>query len=213
MWSGLFSRIEASHNLSCRVQLPESTTLLLYSKSTKLYCTIIKLKVGTYIDTWPVRLNGWVSVFKLSGCGFESRCSHLKIHVCYLCNLQIKICTSFVCNLKIFIFSWQLKNILSLFKYLLRPQIFQKPIDLLSLIAGVRMQTYPYLQLVPWLTTVFVWKRKSSAIYKVCLHNPVQDIQEEDVQRTQTWYQNGLIYCYRISSVFFHPVAKKRSTA
>ena len=26
---------------------------------------------------WPVWLNGWVFVYKLSGCGFESRCSHL----------------------------------------------------------------------------------------------------------------------------------------
>ena len=26
---------------------------------------------------WPVWLNGWVFVYKLSGCGFESRCYHL----------------------------------------------------------------------------------------------------------------------------------------
>ena len=26
---------------------------------------------------WPVLLNGWVFVYKLSGCGFESRCCHL----------------------------------------------------------------------------------------------------------------------------------------
>ena len=26
---------------------------------------------------WPVWLNGWVFVYELSGCGFESRCSHL----------------------------------------------------------------------------------------------------------------------------------------
>ena len=26
---------------------------------------------------WPVSLNGWVFVYELSGCGFESRCSHL----------------------------------------------------------------------------------------------------------------------------------------
>ena len=26
---------------------------------------------------WPVWLNGWVFVYKLSGCGFESRCFHL----------------------------------------------------------------------------------------------------------------------------------------
>ena len=27
---------------------------------------------------WPVWLNGWVFVYELNGCGFESRCSHLK---------------------------------------------------------------------------------------------------------------------------------------
>ena len=27
---------------------------------------------------WPVWLNGWVFVYELSGCGFESSCSHLK---------------------------------------------------------------------------------------------------------------------------------------
>ena len=26
---------------------------------------------------WPVWLNGWVFVYELSGCGFESRCYHL----------------------------------------------------------------------------------------------------------------------------------------
>ena len=26
---------------------------------------------------WPVWLNGWVFVYELSGCGFESRCCHL----------------------------------------------------------------------------------------------------------------------------------------
>ena len=26
---------------------------------------------------WPIWLNGWVFVYELSGCGFESRCSHL----------------------------------------------------------------------------------------------------------------------------------------
>ena len=28
---------------------------------------------------WPVLLNGWVFVYELSGCGFESSCSHLNI--------------------------------------------------------------------------------------------------------------------------------------
>ena len=32
---------------------------------------------------WPVWLNDWVFVYKLSSCGFESRCSHL-VHL-YIC--------------------------------------------------------------------------------------------------------------------------------
>ena len=34
---------------------------------------------------WPVWLNGWVFVYELSGCRFESRCSHLnfRCHVCF----------------------------------------------------------------------------------------------------------------------------------
>ena len=28
---------------------------------------------------WPVRLNGWVFAYELSGCGFKSSCSHLNI--------------------------------------------------------------------------------------------------------------------------------------
>ena len=28
---------------------------------------------------WPVWLNGWVFVYELSGCGFESSCSHLNV--------------------------------------------------------------------------------------------------------------------------------------
>ena len=31
---------------------------------------------------WPVWLNGWVFVYELSGCGFESSCSHLNFKFC-----------------------------------------------------------------------------------------------------------------------------------
>ena len=30
---------------------------------------------------WPVWLNGWVFVYELSGCGFESSCSHLNFRI------------------------------------------------------------------------------------------------------------------------------------
>ena len=35
--------------------------------------------------SWPVWLNGWAFVDELSGCGFESSCSHLKFrfHTCF----------------------------------------------------------------------------------------------------------------------------------
>ena len=31
---------------------------------------------------WPVWLDGWVFIYKLSGCGFESSCSHLNFRCC-----------------------------------------------------------------------------------------------------------------------------------
>ena len=31
---------------------------------------------------WPVWLNGWVFIYELSGCGFESICSHLNFRFC-----------------------------------------------------------------------------------------------------------------------------------
>ena len=36
--------------------------------------------------TWPVWLNGWLFIYKLNGCSFESRCGHLnfRYHVCFV---------------------------------------------------------------------------------------------------------------------------------
>ena len=31
---------------------------------------------------WPFWVNGWVFVYELNGCGFESRCSHLNFRFC-----------------------------------------------------------------------------------------------------------------------------------
>ena len=31
---------------------------------------------------WPVWLNGWVFVYELSGCGFESSCSQIRLFFC-----------------------------------------------------------------------------------------------------------------------------------
>ena len=38
---------------------------------------------------WPVWLNGWLFVYQLSGCGFESRCCHLNV-----CNITSRKCFS-----------------------------------------------------------------------------------------------------------------------
>ena len=44
---------------------------------TQLHCTTDKYSQHNGSIIWPVWLNGGVFVYKLSGCGFESRCCHL----------------------------------------------------------------------------------------------------------------------------------------
>ena len=39
---------------------------------------LVRKRNSTIFPNWPVLLNGWMFVYKLSGCGFESRCCHLK---------------------------------------------------------------------------------------------------------------------------------------
>ena len=41
--------------------------------------TLIKMTIAVIHSSiiWPVWLNGWVFVYELSGCGFESSWSHL----------------------------------------------------------------------------------------------------------------------------------------
>ena len=60
-------------------------------------------------EPWPVWLNGWVFVYNLSGCGFESCCCHLKI-------LNISLITRIIKNLDLYAYSFQklvyMKNIL-----------------------------------------------------------------------------------------------------
>ena len=41
-------------------------------KNTQSFCQTEHLAI------WPVWLNGWVFGYKLNGCGFESRCCHLR---------------------------------------------------------------------------------------------------------------------------------------
>ena len=41
-----------------------------------------RFRVNPHSIVWPVWLNGWVFIYELSGCGFESSCSHLN---CWFC--------------------------------------------------------------------------------------------------------------------------------
>ena len=88
--------------------------LYIYSKHA---CDIIKLHsllhhTGKYSQyssiVWPVWLNGWVFVNQLSGCGFDSRCSHLTYRYCtwlqqgvtwYLGNYRVQIHAERVCDM------------------------------------------------------------------------------------------------------------------
>ena len=49
---------------------------------------------------------------------------------------------------------------------------------------------------------------KGGTVYKVRLHNPVQDIQKlaECVKGDRICCKNGFIYCYEISSVLVYPI-------
>ena len=42
------------------------------------FSSVIPAKWPALIVEWPIWLNGWVFVYELSGCAFESSCSHLK---------------------------------------------------------------------------------------------------------------------------------------
>ena len=48
-----------------------------------MYCTDKFSQHSSII--WPFWLNGWVFIYEVSGCGFESRCSYLnfRYHICF----------------------------------------------------------------------------------------------------------------------------------
>ena len=62
------------HHLSLSLQRNSNTQTLLVRKRTLNY-----LAKFNHLAIWPVWLNGWVFVYKRSGCGFESHCSHLNL--------------------------------------------------------------------------------------------------------------------------------------
>ena len=51
-------------------------------------------------QAWPVWPNGWVSIYELSGSGFESSCSHLnfRFHVCFEQGVHIHIQATIECG-------------------------------------------------------------------------------------------------------------------
>ena len=59
------------------------TYISIMSKLSPPSVTIMKVvKCNCTLSNRPVWLNGWVFVYELSGCGFESRCSHLNFRYC-----------------------------------------------------------------------------------------------------------------------------------
>ena len=72
-WSSLFLAISLN-------RLPSLQTLYLLLMSRKCFrvnpCSLPECQG----HSWPVWPNGWVFVYKLSGSGFESSCSHLNLY-------------------------------------------------------------------------------------------------------------------------------------
>ena len=60
---------------------------ILVSSTVKWHPTDKYSQHSQYWLVWLVWLNGRVFVYKLSGCGFESRCSHLLFSMLYLLGL------------------------------------------------------------------------------------------------------------------------------
>ena len=63
------------HSGNYRVWIHCETRSDMITTYTQMHCADNYSQHGSII--WSVWLNGWVFVYKLSGCGFESHCSHL----------------------------------------------------------------------------------------------------------------------------------------
>ena len=76
----------------------------------KLY--LLNQKVLNQTLHWPVWVNGWVFVYEVSGCGFESSCSHLNFKCCACFEHRVPLHSG---NYKVWIHSkmhtWHDKNI------------------------------------------------------------------------------------------------------
>ena len=62
----------------CRFEHPQEYFILIFLRySLRFYSSIANSNRKFATTSWPVWLNGWVFVYELSDCGFESRWCHL----------------------------------------------------------------------------------------------------------------------------------------
>ena len=66
--------LDVQATIECRFNLKCVRGMITYSH---MHCTDKYSQHSSII--WSVWLNGWVFVYGLSGCGFESRCCHLNL--------------------------------------------------------------------------------------------------------------------------------------
>ena len=79
IWSLSYSnRIRAHNHLVCKGTLKRVRDII--TAYSQMHWTDEYSQHSSII--WPIWLNGWVFVYKLSGCGFESCCCHIKATVC-----------------------------------------------------------------------------------------------------------------------------------
>ena len=82
MFCIFYKRIEKTRYIEVYSFLNDGALLcVLVCRCIWLYLLIkspTRFRVNPHPIVWAVWLNGWLFVYELSGCGFESSCSHLK---------------------------------------------------------------------------------------------------------------------------------------
>ena len=91
IFKSLFSKRDSAHPFPRRPSSLLLALLINFCKLTSIFIWNLVLVYRVFvmqfclvqikISAWPVWPNGWVFVYQLSGCGFESCCSHLKVVV------------------------------------------------------------------------------------------------------------------------------------
>ena len=150
--------------LICTVHLTVFSYHVMYvfqSESTLYSCLNVKELLA---QNRPVWLNGWVFVYDLSGCGFESSCSHINFRFCACFEQWVPWHLG---NYRVWIHSetcmWHDKNMQS---DLLSFAVSQNQINLINrLKTNANLQCFqetskPYLPSLPNLSTVNTASRK-----------------------------------------------------